>query len=80
MLGCLPRGTKGFPKDPVHSSPSQAHLEKGGLTLAAKVRTCHSPLELQCHLGGLGVTLGWYFANFQSLNHILYVLYKIYWM
>lgn len=41
------------------------------MTLAAKLRTCHSSLELQCHLG-LGVTfqrhLGWCFAHLQPLN------------
>lgn len=54
------------------TSPSQDLLEKGVLTLPAKLRTRHSSLELQCHLGGLGVTfqrqLGWYFAHLHSLN------------
>lgn len=44
------------------------------MTLPAKLKTCHSSLELQCHAGGLGVTsqsqLGWYLAHLQPL--ILY--------
>lgn len=77
MFGCLPQRHQVLSQGPhelsaLPHSPSQAHPEKGVLTLAAKLSSCHSSLEVQCHLRGLRGTfqrqLGWYFAHLQSLN------------